>query len=81
MNNENLIPLTERTEEEARAIRSMGGKARAKKAREMKYKRLYAQMLLEAMEDEEYADAVWEQVKNSPDRLYLKKQARKKRKK
>ena len=34
MNPQNLIPLTMRTEEEARRIRSMGGKVCAKKKRE-----------------------------------------------
>lgn len=77
MNNENLIPLTERSEEEARKIRSMGGKARAKKAREMKYKRLYAQMILEALEDEEFEKEILEQMETHPDALWLKKRARK----
>lgn len=34
MNNGNLINLNDRPEDEARAIRSMGGKARAEQARE-----------------------------------------------
>lgn len=45
-NDENLIPFSERTESEQRAIRSAGGKASGKARRERKKMREQAEMLL-----------------------------------
>lgn len=48
MNNENLIPFSERTESEQREIRSKGGKQSAKNRREQKTYRDMARAMLSA---------------------------------
>ena len=48
MNNENLIPFSERTESEQREIRSKGGKQSAKNRREQKTYREMAKAMLSA---------------------------------
>ena len=48
MNNENLIPFSERTESEQREIRSKGGKQSAKNRREQKTYRDMAKAMLSA---------------------------------
>lgn len=48
MNNENLIPFSERTESEQREIRSKGGKQSAKNRREQKAYRDMAKAMLSA---------------------------------
>lgn len=46
-NNENLKPLTERCKEDAKKIRSAGGKARAKKIKEQKTIKEYLKLALD----------------------------------
>lgn len=57
MNNENLIPFSERTESEQREIRSKGGKQSAKNRREQKtYREMAKAMLSATVEDKKILD-------------------------